>query len=620
LAEKIFLDDSAIDREHDALHSEILSVGEVVRRILRDYVLQRWKLLVFAIVTMTFVAATTGALPFLTQKAADDIFVAKDEMLLYLLPVIVILVMAVRSAAEYGSRVAEAFIGARIVADLRVELFRNLTNADLGWLQSVHTGRFVSLFMNDVGVVNSAAASTLTAMFKNALQVIFLVAAMFYMDPLLSVIVIGALPLGAYLLRLQRSRMNWSVSRQLQETGDFGSQITQTLQNVRVVKAYQQEELETERASGSVDRALEYSMQIARTRAATGPITEGLSGIGLAAAIFYGGWQGINGTLTLGEFMGFMTAAMLIYQPVKALANLNNVLMQGVTAASRVFGILDRQRQIVDADGAKTLAVDSGSIRFENVNFSYDGDVPVLNDFSLDVAPGSRVALVGPSGSGKTTVLNLVLRFFDPQDGRVMIDGQDLSQATLASTRAASALLTQDPVLFDDTVLANITYGSPDAGQDDVDAAAKAAAADAFIDELPKGFDTNVGEAGNLLSGGQKQRIAFARAILRDAPIILLDEPTSALDAEAEAKVQLAMDTLLQGRTVLMIAHRLSTVKKADMICVLERGQIVESGTHDELLAKGGTYKKLYRSQFADTDNSSEEATRADEDLVAGEH
>ncbi len=604
MADRIFIDNRAKDREHDSLHAPIMSVRQVVARLFRDFILPRWRLLAFAVVTMTFVAATTGALPFLIQNAADEIFVGKDPAMLYVVPLAVLLVMVVRSAAEYGSRVAESYIGARIIAELRVSLFRKLVAADLGWLQSVHTGRFVSLFMNDVMVVNAAAASTLTAMFKNSLQVIFLAASMVYMDWALSILVLAALPFGAWLIRQQRRRMRRSVSQTLQETGDLGSIITQMLQNVRAVKAYRQEAHETDRAAASVDRATEYIMQTARTRAATGPVTEAISGIGLAGAIFYGGWQGIEGTLTLGEFMGFLTAAMLMYQPVKSLANLNNVLMEGVTAASRVFGILDRQEMIVNGAGAAPLTVSQGAVRFDGVTFGYDGDQDVLVDFDLDVAPGSRVALVGPSGAGKTTVINLVLRFFDPQQGRVLIDGQDLRQATIESIRAASALLTQDPVLFDDTVRANIKYGSDGASAAAVVDAARAAAADGFINDLANGYDTKVGEAGNRLSGGQKQRIAFARAILRNAPIILLDEPTSALDAEAEAKVQLALDTLLQGRTVLMIAHRLSTVKQADCICVMDKGRIVESGTHDELIARDGLYRRLYRSQFSDAETA----------------
>ncbi|AXS39473.1 ABC transporter transmembrane domain-containing protein [Breoghania sp. L-A4] len=597
----ILTDNIRKDAEDDRYIGADYHVPETVRRIFKEHVAPHWKVLSVALVTMTFVAATTGALPFLMKNAADQIFVGKNTSMLYMLPLIVIVVMAVRSAAEYVSRVTEAFIAGRVTTDLQKQLFETLALADLGWLHGTHSGRFVSVFMNDVGLVRSAAASTLTAMVKNLLSVFFLVASMLYMDWLLTLLLLIVMPLGGWLLRFQRKRMKQSVNRSLQGVGDLGRIVAQTLAGIRVVKAYDQETRELERAETIIERTFEYGMQTQRTRAATGPITEGLSGIGFAGAIFYGGWQGIHGGLTLGDFMGFMTAAMLVYQPFKSLASLHNTLMEGVIAANRVYEILDRKSMVQTPPDATPLAAPGGAITFENVTYAYEPGKPVLIDFSLEIPAGSRVALVGPSGAGKSTVLNLVPRFFDPESGRVLIDGEDIRDHTLSSVRRASALLTQDPVIFDDTVGGNIRYGSPDASQEDLEEAAQAAAASEFIAALPKGFDTEAGEDGNRLSGGQKQRIAFARAILKNAPIILLDEPTSALDAAAEAKVQDAMDTLLQGRTVLMIAHRLSTVKKADKICVMDAGRVVEVGSHDELLARKGLYASLHAAQFTES-------------------
>ncbi|SON54645.1 Lipid A export ATP-binding/permease protein MsbA [Hartmannibacter diazotrophicus] len=572
---------------------------EIVRRIVRRYLRPRWKLIAASILSMVLVAGTTGALPFLLQAAADQIFVGKDERLLWSLPVAIVIVMGLRAVVEYFGRILEARISNGVVAEIRKELFERLVGADLGFLQRSHSAAFVSVFSNDTQIVNNAAAQTLSALIKNALQAFALIIAMMWMDPKLGTLVLIALPVTVFLMSKQRRKMRSSVTRTLRGAGDLAALVSQTLTGIRVVKAYDQERAETLRASAVIDRTYEATMQTAQARAATGPVTEGLSGIGFAAAVFYGGWQGIYGTLTLGSFMGFMAAAMLVYQPLRQIATLQNALMEGMVAARRVFAILDEPRHIVDAPDARDLEVRGAHIRFEDVVFSYDGANPVISGVTVDIPAGHKVALVGPSGAGKSTFLNLVLRFYDPDRGRVLIDGQDLRQTKLASVRRASALLTQDPVLFDDTVASNIAYGSAAASEEDIAAAARAADAETFILELPGRYQSQVGEAGGQLSGGQKQRIAIARAMLRDAPILLLDEPTSALDAKAEARIQSSLETLFEGRTVLMIAHRLSTVKKADLILVFDHGRIVEKGTHDELVAAGGLYETLHRTQLS---------------------
>ncbi|WP_051631211.1 ABC transporter ATP-binding protein [Afifella pfennigii] len=582
----------------DTLTVDDISATEVMRRLFREILWPHRRILALALVSMAIGAATAGAVPFLIQVVADEVFVAKNERLLYLLPIAIVGVMAVRGAADWTSKVTDAWLGNVLVADLRIRMFDTLTAADLAWVQRTHSGRFVSAFVNDAPVVDRAAAKTMTALVKDGLTVIFLTGAMFYMDWRLALMVVAGMPFAYLFLRKQRKRISGSVRRSLKESGDLGSLLTQTLQSLRVVKAYRQEKREAERFRVIVDNIVRYLMKTARSRAAVGPVTEALSGVGIAAAIFYGGWQGIYGTVTLGHFAGFLTAAMLTYPPLRSVAQAQALLSEGVTAASRIFAIIDHAATVTEKPGARPLAVPKGRIVFENVGFAYETGGPVLADFDLVVEPGQKVALVGPSGAGKSTVLNLVLRFFDPTSGRILIDGEDIRDATLASVRAASALLTQDPLLFDDTVRANIAYGSEDAGERRIVEAARAAAAHDFIMRMPEGYETVVGEGGNRLSGGEKQRIAFARAMLRDAPILLLDEPTSALDAEAEAKVQKAMEGLLRGRTVLMIAHRLSTVQRADVICVMEQGCIVERGSHDELIARGGAYAKMFRTQF----------------------
>jgi subfamily B ATP-binding cassette protein MsbA len=584
--------------QRDDLSSGDAGMNDVMKRLVREFIAPHWRVLAVGLAAMIFVAATTGALPYLMKLVADEILEGKNEALLFTLPLVILVVMTSRALADWVSRVADAWLGNRVIADLRIRMFDVLAYADLSWIQDTHSGRFVSAFVNDVPVVDRAGAKPLTAMVKNGLSTIFLIGMMFYMDWKLSILTIIAMPVALIFLRRQKKRIKGAAQKSLREAGDFGSLLTQTIQGIRVVKAYGQEDAEAARVRTVVNNIMYYLVKTAKARAAVAPITEFVAGLGFAAAVFYAGWQSIYANVTLGDFMGFVTAAMLMYQPLRSLFNLQAQMTEGVTAANRIFAIIDHDRKVTEPENAPELKASKGRITFTDVEFAYEADTPILSNFDLDIAPGEKIALVGPSGSGKSTVLNLVLRFFDPQKGQVLIDGQDISQVSLASLRSQIALLTQDPVLFDDSIANNIAYGSDGAGMDRIVDAAKAAAAHDFISALPRGYETRAGEDGSRLSGGEKQRIAFARAMLRGAPILLLDEPTSALDAESEAKVQLAMETLLQGRTVIMIAHRLSTVQKADRICVMGDGRIEQQGRHDQLIRQAGPYSRMFHAQI----------------------
>ncbi len=582
----------------DALLEQDHSRWPVFVRLLRECLLPRWPIVTISIGAMIVSAATAGVVPFILQRVGDDVFVAKNATLVFVLPALLVAAVLVRAVTDWATTVAEASLGTKIVAELRYRMFDTIAAADLAWIQGNHSGRFVSTFINDAAVIDRAATRVMIGLFRNAMSAVFLLGAMFYMDWRLSLFVLIGAPLAVLNLGKQRKRIRRASGRTLRESGELSSMLTQTLQSMRVVKAYGQEANEARRFRQIVHSIRKYFMKATRTRAAVGPVWEVMSGLGFAAAILYGGWQGIYGNVTLGAFMGFMTAALLSFQPMKALASIHATLSEGLLAAERVFALIDYPSHVTEKRGARPLHVSSGAISMRDVDFTYESGGPILSRFSLEIPAGQKLALVGPSGAGKSTVLNLLLRFFDPQNGAILVDGQDLRDVTIASVRAASALLTQDPVLFDDSVAANITYGSEGASEEAVMAAAEAAAAHDFISQMPDGYQTLVGEAGNRLSGGERQRIAFARAMLRNSPILLLDEPTSALDAESEAKMQAAMSRLLVGRTVVMIAHRLSTVQRADRICYMEGGRIIESGTHAELVARRGRYARMVQTQL----------------------
>jgi ATP-binding cassette, subfamily B, bacterial MsbA len=587
-----------VARRPDDIQDHHYTTAEIVKRIWHEHLRPRLSLLLLASLAMILTAATTGAIPFIIQKTADDVFVAKNQEMVYWVTAAIVVVTIIKAIAEYVADVTVAYLGHRFIADLRISMFAKLARADLSFIQTVHSGRLLSGFLNDANLIRQTASRSIVTLGENYLKVVILVATMFYMDARFAFLILLFMPFAWFLLGRQRRKMRKSTTKSLQETGDLSALVTQTLRGMRVVRAYRQEDREETRAANTINRALEFTMRGTRARALSSPSIELLTGFGFALAIYFAGTKGVRGDLSLGQFMGFMTSALLIYGPLKSAATLQTQLQEGVAAASRVFSIVDRETQLVEAADARALELKRGEFEFDDINFAYEPENLVLKGVSLAVPAGRTVALVGPSGSGKSTLVNLSLRFFDPQKGRVLIDGQDIAKVTIASLRDAIGLVTQDPVLFDDTIRANIAYGTKPEDEAQVIAAAKAAAAHDFIMGLPKGYDTRVGEAGSLLSGGERQRIAIARAIYKDAPILLLDEPTSSLDSEAEAKVQQALEGLMRGRTVLMIAHRLSTVKKADLICVLDQGRIIEVGRHDELVAKGGLYTRLHRTQF----------------------
>jgi ATP-binding cassette, subfamily B, bacterial MsbA len=575
----------------------------VIRRVARDHLKPHAWVVAFAVTANLAVGWTGSGIPILIKEAMEQVFEAKNADLLPLVCLAVVGIQVFIALGTYGSNVAMNFLGQRMVADVQGSLFSKLVSADLAWVQRTHSGRFISTFMTDVIRLRDATAQTIINLTRHLAKLTGLIVVMFYLDWFMAIMATVVIPVAAILLRKLGKRTRKATGLGLEETGVLSTLISETLHGIRVVKAYSQETRETKRASATIERVLGHMMESVRARSMASPMTEALTGVGMAAVLFYSGSLISDGTMTTGEFMGFFTAMMLAYQPLKALANQQVVLQEGVAAAIRVFPILDVDPKIVDAPNAATLKVSNGAIKLDQVTFLYDDGTKALDKVSINVPAGQTVALVGPSGAGKSTILNLVPRFYDVSAGSVSIDGQDLQSVTLDSLRHTSALVTQEPFLFDDTVRANIAYGKPDATDAEIEEAAANAAAHEFILALPHGYNTHVGEAGLKLSGGQRQRIAIARAMLKNAPILLLDEATSSLDTASELQVQKALQTLMQGRTTLVIAHRLSTIMHADNIYVIDNGRVTEEGTHSELITRGGLYAELSRSQFTQSES-----------------
>ena len=576
----------------------------LIERMVRSYLRPYIGLLGLSILLNILVAGTTGALPWFIQQAVDEVFNNKNQTMLVLVPLGVVLISLVKGGATYGSNVIMNFVGQRSTANLQRDLFARLVRGDLAYVSSRHSGAYISIFMNDATRLRDTVSNIIITLVRHLLTIVALIAFMFTINWHLALIyTVIVVPMGISSMR-RLGKVTRTASRQgLEETGELSTFISESLSGLRIVKAYGQEADQISRAGTTIDRVLDFTMRAVRARAAASPAIETLAGIAVAAIIFVGGYQAMQGNLTAGEFMGFISALLAVYQPLRSVANMQTILQEGVSAGRRVFEVLDWRDAIIDQSDAKTLSVEKGAVRFDDVVFHYEGrDTATLNGVSIDIKAGQNIALVGASGSGKSTLLNLVLRFFDVERGAISIDGQDIRAVTLNSLRRATALVTQDPFLFDDSIANNIAYGQGDVAQADIERAAKLAAAHEFITEMPEGYQTRVGESGLRLSGGQKQRIAIARAMLKDAPILLLDEATSALDTASEQKVQEALNQLMKGRTSLVIAHRLSTVMHADKIFVMHEGQVAEAGTHDELLAKGGVYAELYEKQFATTE------------------
>jgi len=574
-------------------------------RILR-FVRPYWPRLLVAMLCMFVVSAITAAFALLTKNVLDDIFIDKDKFMLIVIPLAVMGLGVIKGFFTFGEGYLMNYVGQRVVANIRQRLYSHLQTLSLSFFDRTPTGVLMARITNDVNSVQGAVSNAVTGMIKDVFTAIGLIGVVFYRDWFLALVAIVVFPLAAYPF-VQFSRKLRKISKRTLETMAYISTFLQeTIFGHRIVKAFNMEEYENRRFSDANERYFKYLMKRVKIRALSNPVMEWLAYIGIGAFIWVGGSRVISGAMTVGDFFSFMTAMALLYDPMRGISKVNLIIQEGIVAARRVFEILDLKPEVTDAPDARTLPPFSREIKYQDISFRY-ADEMVLKDISFSVKRGEKVALVGSSGAGKTTLVNLLPRFYDVTEGSILIDGTDIRHVTLQALRDQIGVVSQQTLLFNDTVRNNIAYGRPDIPEKEVIKAGQMADAHNFILKLPEGYDTIIGEQGVILSGGQRQRISIARALLKNAPILILDEATSSLDTESEREVQAALDRLMEKRTVLVIAHRLSTVRNVDRILVLSEGKIIEEGVHRELMAISGEYKKLYELQFRDEDRPLQE-------------
>ena len=573
---------------------------DLIKRIFRTQVKRHLTQFIIIFLFIIISALATSAVAWLLDPAIKKIFIEKNRTLLVIIPALIILAFVIKSISTYIIRIKTIKISFNIIKNIQILMADKILKSDTSFIISKHSGKFISNFTNDTQILLNVINGIAIISVKEFVTLIALLGLMFYQNWQLSILAIIMIPVAAFFSKKFGKRMKKFVNQSLQASEVFTKFLSEILKSTTVIKIFQKEDKELDNFKNVIEDRVEKMTQVERTRLGATPIMETITGIAIAIVVFAGGYLSIKDEIEVGSFFSFLTALMLAYQPVRALASVNIGINEGLIAAKRIYELLDNQNNISNDPKKNNLVIKNKNIAFENVSFIYPDGTQALRNITFSIKGGSTIALVGKSGSGKSSFINLIPRFYNVSEGKISIDEQNINEVNLSSLRKEIALVSQETVLFDDTVEANIRYGRLDASKEEVLAASKNAAADEFIKELPNGYSTIIGENGVKLSGGQKQRISIARAMLKNSSIILLDEATSALDSESETKIKYAVDNLIKNRTTIIIAHRLSTIKNANKILVLSDGNLVAEGTHNELIEKSELYKKLYNQEIVE--------------------
>ena len=573
---------------------------KILLRVFNSYVKKHLGKLIIALFLSIVVAGSTGAIAWLLDPAVKKIFIDQDTTMMLLIPIAIALSFTIKGASLYTARIILIKISNNVVKTMQTQLASCILKSDINTIESKHSGKYLAHFFYDVGQVSQLVGSGVLNLMKDSLTLIVLVGLMFYQNWNLALFALIMMPLAAIVAKSLGKRIKKAVTESTKIEGGLTSYLSEVIKGTRMIKIYQQENFEFDRSTKKIDERTNIQIKIGSILIRATPIMEILTGIMIGGFVYYSGFMIANGQMQINNFFSFLTAMMLAYQPIRSLATINMLFNSGAVGADRVFNVLDAEPSIREISSASNLNIKKGTIKFEEVNFSYaNTKKEAIKNINISIEGSTTVALVGHSGAGKSTIVNLLPRFYDPQKGAVYIDEQNISSVTLSSLRKNISMVSQDIVLFDDTVRANVAYANMSASEKQIKEACDLAAAGEFIENLPQKFETIIGENGVRLSGGEKQRISIARAFLKNSPIILLDEATSSLDAESEEKVQNAIMNLTKNRTTLVIAHRLSTIVRADKIILVNRGEIADFGTHNELLKSSIIYKNLYSKQLS---------------------
>ena len=572
---------------------------DILKRLYNDYTKKYVGKIIFSVFLSLIVAGSTSSIAWLLDPAIKKIFIEKDQTLIFIIPILIIAAFTTKGLSLYFAKVTMIGVGEHVKKDVQIDMMRSLIKADTQIIDNKHTGKFIGNLTMDVGMINNLISVAILNLFKDSLTLLGLLGVMFYQNWKLSLMAIIMIPLASVAAKSLGKRIGKVSTQAMEQAGVLQTYLIEIFKNHKIVKIFQQENYERNRAESNIKTLMEKSKKIAIVFVRASPIMETLTGIMIAALIFYSGKLIVSNELDINNFFSFLAAMMLAYQPVRSLATLNIAVNQGLAAAKRILPIIDNKNKIIENENDKILNLTKGNIKFVDVNFSYNEDQSqTLQSINLNLSGGKMTSLVGHSGAGKSTILNLIPRFYDPSSGDILIDDQSIYHSTILSLRKNISLVTQDITLFDDTIKNNIAYANLNASDEEIKEVAKLSFAHDFINNLPNKYDTLIGENGVRLSGGEKQRLSIARAMLKKSQIILLDEATSSLDAETENKIQKAITYLTKDRTTIVIAHRLSTILNSDNIYVIDHGKVVEQGNHKELLTKSEIYKNFYEKQI----------------------